>query len=177
MPVKASLMVQASDGGASSSGATPGGSDPTAAAGDDDDDEVPEGPLNLKHGLALAGFDAVSYHDGQPLPGVESLSTEWNGARYLFASEANRQRFLADPEHWAPAYGGWCAWAMRDGKRVGVNPRGYRIVDGRLMLFFQNILADTKERWEKRSAKDGEATLVNDADAAWREMSSSGAHR
>lgn len=89
-------------------------------------------------GHAVSGFDVVSYFDGgQPAPGRADITAEWNGATWAFASEENRDRFLADPEAFAPAYDGHCAFGVAKGGKVPGDPQLWRIVDGTLYLNLQ----------------------------------------
>jgi YHS domain-containing protein len=120
--------------------------------------------------LAVLGTDVVSYFPeggGEPLPGRAELSVDQGGVVYLFANAANRQRFLAAPERYMPAYGGWCAHAMADGgRKVIINPTNYLLTRGRLFLFYKTIWADALPNWNK----DPERYEV-DADRWWREIS------
>ena len=95
-------------------------------------------------GFALSGYDPVAYFDleqaspgeAQPfaVPGRADVTAEWNGATWAFASEANRDRFLADPAAFAPAYDGHCAFGVAKGGKVPGNPNLWRIVDGQLYV-------------------------------------------
>ena len=68
-------------------------------------------------GTAIDGTDPVSYFDeGRPVEGDADITYSWNGAMWRFANAENRDRFAADPEAYAPQYGGYCAWAIVDGK-------------------------------------------------------------
>ena len=123
---------------------------------------------NLGSGrLALKGYDPVSYF-GTPRPskGSKDITADHDGVVYRFASAANRDRFLADPARYEPAYGGWCATAMAEGKKVEVNPRNYRVTGGRLFLFYKDPIHDAQDDWKK-----DEAGLRAKADAAWAKIS------
>jgi YHS domain-containing protein len=107
-------------------------------------------------GFAVGGYDVVSYFDLEqapvgapqpaPLPGRTDITAEYNGATWAFANEENRERFLADPQAYAPAYDGHCAYGVaRDGKVPG-NPLLWRIVDGQLYL---NITETVVTFWEE----------------------------
>ena len=95
-------------------------------------------------GFALSGYDPVAFHsleqapvgESQPhaVPGKSDITAEWNGATWAFASEANRDLFLADPDAYAPAYDGHCAYGVAKGGKVPGNPDLWRIVDGKLYL-------------------------------------------
>jgi YHS domain-containing protein len=59
-------------------------------------------------GAAIKGYDAVAYFtEGKPVKGKAALSHEWNGARWQFSSEENMKLFAANPEKYAPQYGGY----------------------------------------------------------------------
>ncbi len=85
--------------------------------------------------LMLRGKDPVSYFT-QPAPvdGSRDIKANHEGATYRFASEANRQLFLAAPQKYAPQYGGHCSngMAYAIGGSKGEN---HRIIDGKLYLF------------------------------------------
>jgi hypothetical protein len=108
-----------------------------------------------KTGFAVSGYDVVSYFGlpqsevGQPqqppLPGLSSITAEHNGATFAFATEANRDRFLADPAAFAPQYDGHCAYGVSKGGKVPGNPTLWRIVDGKLYL---NITKNVVGFWE-----------------------------
>ncbi len=99
-----------------------------------------------REGHALSGYDAVAYHtQAEALVGDPAFSAEYNGVVWLFASAANRDLFLAEPERYAPAYDGHCAYAMARGRKVRADPEIWRIVDGRLYV---NYSAGVQRRWE-----------------------------
>jgi YHS domain-containing protein len=118
---------------------------------------------NLDHGLALQGYDPVAYVDeAQALTGSAQCTAAYRGATYRFASPGHREAFLKAPAKYEPAYGGWCAYAMSQGKRVEVDPHHFKVVDGRLMLFFYAFYNDTLKKWDAQQAR-----LLPVADAAW----------
>jgi YHS domain-containing protein len=74
-------------------------------------------------GLAIDGFDPVAYFvDQRPLAGKAEFETTWRGATWRFANAANRDAFLADPDVFAPAFGGYDAEAVTRGVTAGSNP-------------------------------------------------------
>ena len=98
-------------------------------------------------GLALSGYDAVSYFgEGGPVKGVDAHTFKYKGATYRFASAKNRDAFAADPAKYAPAYGGFCAFGTAMGFKVPTDPKVYKIVDGKLYL---NLNPGVQKRWEK----------------------------
>lgn len=111
-------------------------------------------------GTAIDGTDPVSYFtEGRPVEGSSKYTHEWNGATWRFASEENRALFAANPEKYAPQYGGYCAWAVSQGYTASTEPEHWSIVDGKLYL---NYSADVQARWVKD--KPG---FIAKADANW----------
>lgn len=125
------------------------------------------GDYNLdKSGLALQGYDPVSYFNGKPAEGKKDFATKFAGASYYFADAKNRDAFLADPDKFLPAYGGWCATAMALGKKVEIDPENYKITNGRLFLFYKNFISNAIGDWNKDEPKNTVA-----ADKHWHDLS------
>lgn len=120
-----------------------------------------------KEGVAIEGYDPVAYFDGAPAKGDKSITATHNGVTYRFASAANRAKFEASPDKYVPAYGGWCAYAMVEGDKVEVDPETFKIVDGRLFLYYNGLLGNTLKRWNKGN----EGEQVRRADANWEKAS------
>lgn len=70
-------------------------------------------------GYAASGYDVVAFRDlvqaapgsEQPeaIPGKASITAEYNDSVWAFSTEENRDKFLANPAKYAPAYDGHCA--------------------------------------------------------------------
>jgi len=59
-------------------------------------------------GVAIKGYDTVAYHtEGRAVKGKSKFSHKWNDAKWYFSSAANKDLFAADPERYAPQYGGY----------------------------------------------------------------------
>ena len=124
---------------------------------------TPQGP-----GIAVQGYDVVSYRDGNgPELGLSEYAVAHEGGTYLFASEANMKAFEADPERFVPAYGGFCAFGVAKGKKFNGDPLVYDIVDDRLFL---NINGDVQTLWSKDAAP-----MIQDADTQWTTIRSTAA--
>lgn len=96
--------------------------------------------------LAVGGHDPVAYFtEGRPVKGERQYSLKHLGAEWRFASAANRDAFAADPQRYAPQYGGYCAWAVSQGYTASGDPRYWKIVDGRLYL---NYDESVQKKWE-----------------------------
>lgn len=120
---------------------------------------------NLDQGLALSGYDPVSYFaegGGKPAAGQAKLTAQAGGVTYSFATEKSRALFLASPERFAPQYGGYCAWAMSQGKKVQVDPSAFTLTDGKLHLFYN---ADKRDAWTAELGK-----LQPAAERAWKAL-------
>jgi YHS domain-containing protein len=114
---------------------------------------------NLDQGLAFGGYDPVAYHTSGAARGKAGISATHAGITYQFATEANRATFLESPASYAAGYGGWCAWAMSQGKQVAVDPTAFVVDDGEVRLFYN---ASKRDDWVERQ-KD----LEPKADRAW----------
>ena len=59
-------------------------------------------------GLAVKGYDVVAYFTtGQPTKGTKDFSHEWMGAKWRFSTAEHLAAFKAEPEKYAPQYGGY----------------------------------------------------------------------
>jgi len=127
-------------------------------------------------GFAVSGYDPVAFFELQQVPtgirqphavpGRADITAEYNGAKWAFATEANRAAFLADPVKYAPVYDGHCAYGISQGGKVPGNPNLWRIVDGKLYLnitptvvgFWESDIAGNldkaKSNWGKLEAAD-----------------------
>ena len=102
--------------------------------------------------VAIDGSDPVAYFDNNgPVAGDPSITTTWNGATWRFASTANRDAFVADPERWAPQYGGYCAYAMSRGYVAATVPEAWTIDSDRLYL---NFSLDVRNLWNRDRAQN-----------------------
>lgn len=119
---------------------------------------------NLTEGIAIQGYDPVSYFiKNKAEKGSEKYQVTYQGVTYYFANNANKNTFLSTPEKFEPQFGGWCAFAMGDyGKKVPVNPKSFKISDGKLYLFYHTFLNNTLESWNKN-----EVHLQKQADINW----------
>jgi YHS domain-containing protein len=122
--------------------------------------------FNVKKNLALEGYDAVSYFEGAPLEGDPGLKFVFKGVTYQFASADNLAKFKLMPDKYEPAYGGWCAYAMGEsGEKVKIDPETFKILDGKLYLFYNFWGNNTLEDWKKNEKKLKEA-----ADHNWKNI-------
>jgi YHS domain-containing protein len=99
------------------------------------------------NGLAIRGSDPVAYFTlGEPQQGSADFEYVWNNVTWRFANAENRDKFAANPERYAPQYGGFCAWAVSQGYTASIDPQAWRIVDGKLYLNYNQRI---QRRWER----------------------------
>lgn len=122
------------------------------------------GTTNTNSGVALQGFDAVSYFsEGDPLQGDSEFSFTFADAEWQFSSAENRDLFAANPDQYAPEFGGFCAFAASKGFTAHPTPEAWHIEDGRLYVFADENVRDewvaglpdgslerSEDNWEKR---------------------------
>ncbi|MCV2369350.1 YHS domain-containing (seleno)protein [Roseateles oligotrophus] len=120
--------------------------------------------LNLdQQGLALQGIDPVAYFTvGVPTAGKPEFTAKHRGASYRFASAANRDAFKADPNKFAPQYGGFCAMGVALDKKLDGDINAWKIVDNKLYL---NVNKDVQKKW----SEDIAGNLVK-ANSSWPEI-------
>ncbi|MEM8562271.1 MAG: YHS domain-containing (seleno)protein [Pseudomonadota bacterium] len=98
-------------------------------------------------GVAIRGADTVAYFTQmQYVPGTDAFTTQWNGATWKFSSQDHLDLFIADPEKYAPQYGGYCAYGVAQDYLVKIEPEAWSIVDGKLYL---NYSLKVQEEWEE----------------------------
>jgi YHS domain-containing protein len=86
--------------------------------------------------LGLKGYDPVAYFTlSTPTPGVAEYEFVWDGIRYRFANAQHREMFKANPDKYAPQFGGSCAMNMANGTRRESDPTIWVISNGYLYVF------------------------------------------
>ncbi|MBC6427761.1 MAG: YHS domain-containing protein [Cellvibrionales bacterium] len=104
-------------------------------------------PINTswRGNLAIKGYDSVAYFtENRAVKGVKAHQLEWRGANWRFASAGNLELFRQSPEKYAPAYGGYCAWAVSNDALAPIDPQQFTVLDGRLFL---NYNAAVQKKW------------------------------
>lgn len=120
--------------------------------------------FNLDHQLALEGYDPVAYfQQHKAVEGKKEINATIDGVRYYFSSTSTKEIFIKDPKKYEPQYGGWCAYAMGStGDKVEVDPETFKIINGKLYLFYNRYLNNTLTKWNK-----DERNLQTKADLNW----------
>ena len=119
--------------------------------------------FNLEKGLAVQGYDVVAYFSGKAMKGSASNAVFYQGVKYYFSTTANKEEFKKNPARYEPQYGGWCAYAMgASGEKVEIDPETFKIINGKLYLFYNKLFNNTLKTWNK-----DEQQLKTKADANW----------
>ena len=86
--------------------------------------------------VALCGYDPVAYFSlGQPEQGSAEFSAAFDDAVYWFANADHQAMFAAEPDRYAPQYGGHCAIGVSRGRVLEPDPEAWAIADGKLYVF------------------------------------------
>lgn len=112
------------------------------------DDPIETGTFNNK---AIYGYDTVAYFTQEKaVKGNKKFTTQYLGADWFFSSQEHLDMFTSDPEKYAPQYGGYCAYAMSDGRLVGVDEEAFTLLDGKLYL---NYSKSVMKEWRSNKAQ------------------------
>ena len=122
--------------------------------------------VNSKN-VVLDGYDPVAYFTkNKAVKGNSKFQTKYNGAFFYFSSQEDKKLFDANPIKYIPQYGAWCAYALGStGEKVEVDPNTFKIIDGKLYLFYNKFFNNTLKSWNK-----DEANLKKKADANWKKI-------
>jgi YHS domain-containing protein len=109
--------------------------------------------------VALKGYDPVSYFtDGKPEKGSKDFTFAFDDTTYWFKSAEHRDKFAADPEHYAPQFDGFCAIQLSRGRKVEADPEAWAITKGKLYVFSMKI---GMQKFEKESVVIAEKAKEN----------------
>ena len=109
---------------------------------------------------AIQGYDPVAFFKEQkPVIGKKKLSYSWNESSWYFSTPENLEAFKADPTHYAPQFGGWCAYGTAAGHKSPTQPETWTIVDDKLYF---NYNAEVKKLWNKNQKE-----MIEKANKNW----------
>jgi len=122
---------------------------------------------NVEKGVAIQGYDPVAYvTENKAAKGSDKIKSDYKGVTYYFTSQQHKSLFDESPEKYEPQYGGWCAYAMgSDGTKVKIDPETFKIIDGKLYLFYNFFFNNTLTKWN-----DDEENLHKKADVNWNKI-------
>jgi YHS domain-containing protein len=94
-----------------------------------------------KDGVANSGYDLVNYFTSNTAErGNKDYSVIHNGATYYFINTENKKTFIANPDNYLPQFDGYCVFAVaKMNKKVPLDPKTFRIDDGKLYLFYNDF--------------------------------------
>jgi YHS domain-containing protein len=120
--------------------------------------------FNVEKTLAIQGYDPVAYFtQNKAVKGNKLFSANADGVIYYFSTAANKDLFVKDYSKYEPQYGGWCAFAMgATNTKVEIDPETFKIINGKLYLFYHSWVNNTLNKWNK-----DEANLKAKADTNW----------
>ena len=119
-----------------------------------------EPPVYATGGIAINGYDPVGYFtEERAVKGSADFTSDWDGAILQFASAENKAMFDADPEKYAPKYGGYCAYAVSKNYIAKTDPDAWSIHEDRLYL---NFSKSVRALWAVRKRHH-----ITQADANW----------
>ena len=121
--------------------------------------------FNLEKDVAIDGYDPVAYFKlNKAVKGRKDLIINNEGVYYYFSTPENKGEFKKNPSKYEPEYGGWCAYAMGSkGEKVSIDPETFKIVGGKLYLFYNSFFNNTLKSWNK-----DEINLKANADLNWK---------
>lgn len=94
-----------------------------------------------RDGVAISGYDPVAYFvDMKPVKGSPEIDAGYKGSTFHFSTAANRDRFAANPDRFAPQYGGYCAYGMAKGYKAKIDPAAFTVIDGKLFLNYNDTV-------------------------------------
>lgn len=113
--------------------------------------------------LVIHGYDAVAYFtEGRPVEGSADFQSIYRDALFQFASAEHKALFDKDPDKYAPAYGGYCAYGVTQKQKFDIDPNAWEIVGDRLFL---QLDPGTRLIWLEN--RDGH---IATADTLWPEI-------
>ncbi|RBW59582.1 YHS domain-containing (seleno)protein [Tenacibaculum sp. E3R01] len=123
---------------------------------------------NTKKGYIAEGYDVVSYFiNAKPKKGKSKHQTTYDGVKFKFSSEKNKNLFEKNPTQYIPQYGGYCAYAIAAKKtKMYIDAEAYEVRDGKLYLFYSSWLSNKLEDWQEGDTKE----LQSKGDKNWEEI-------
>lgn len=114
----------------------------------------------LANGKAIGGYDPVAYFtEKKPVKGKDEFKSVYMEANWYFSSAANKKLFDANPQTYAPQYGGYCAFGVAGGYKAKISPEAWTVVDNKLYL---NYNLNVQKDWLK-----DQNGMIKKADSNW----------
>jgi len=114
-------------------------------------------------GVAIEGFDPVSYFtEPSPVPGLPDYEYVWQGVPWYFATAANRDVFIRNPDIYAPQFGGHCVMSLSRGFLSDGKPRLF-LIEGMKLYMFYSVA-------NREAFLAGEEVVVETANGNWKKL-------
>ena len=108
---------------------------------------------------AIEGYDPVAFFtEHKAVKGDKANSYKWNDATWYFSTADNMNLFKANPENYAPQFGGYCSFAVSTGFTAKIDPEAFQIIDGK--LYFYND-QNFKTKWNENPKENLEKDIKN----------------
>ena len=109
----------------------------------------------------IGGYDPVAYFtEKQALLGSDEFVHTYEDPAYgstqiKFKSKANLNKFTQNPKKYLPQFNGWCAYAVLYGSKAEVDPKTFKLIEGKLYLFYNRkglfSGGNTLKKWNKKA--------------------------
>lgn len=112
---------------------------------------------------AIKGYDTVAYFtQSKAVKGSEEFKTQYKQATWLFSSQEHLDLFIAEPDKYAPQYGGYCAYAVAKNSTASIKPELFTVVNDKLYL---NYSKKVNENW-----LDNQDEFIESANKNWPQL-------
>ena len=109
---------------------------------------------------AVSAYDTVAYFTkNKAVKGDSKYTYRWKQAEWFFSSQKHKDLFIANPEKYAPQYGGYCSWKVSLNGTASSDPKAWKIINDKLYL---NYSLAVQKRWEKEALSN-----IKKADYYW----------
>ncbi|MFC3700752.1 YHS domain-containing (seleno)protein [Reinekea marina] len=116
--------------------------------------------------VAINGFDTVAYFsNSRAVMGQSDYQVQHAGAIWYFSSQKNKNIFEQNPPKYTPQFAGHCANGLSDGHLVLADPSLFRVIDGKLYLFFS--------KWGRAQWAMRQSSQIALAEQNWTEFKTS----
>lgn len=113
-----------------------------------------------RRGVAIGGYDTTAYFTVQAArPGAAPHAVVWRDATWQFTTAEDAARFAAQPEAFAPQFGGFCTRAMSLRQIVPADPEVWRIYGDKLYMFAKPLGGTVFDK--------GQDAMIAKAQAYW----------
>lgn len=116
-----------------------------------------------RENMAIEGYDTVAFfNEEKAVKGNQQYTTEWKDVTWLFSNQENLELFIKNPENYAPQFGGYCAWGMREGYKASTSPKNaWTVYENKLYLNYNKAVMKGWLEEKKKNISIAESNWVN----------------